>query len=138
MTKFRSAIVACAALLGSQFLSTAAMAQAADDTYTGMVVVQKGLTLTCTATVTVSSGGTKATISLAPPVDALCSLVSFNGGPYDVTWVGNDAVIHDVNVTTITPGGCDGDLAISWDGADTLSVSGTLPPDCSVNGSVSR
>lgn len=113
------------------------MAQATDGTYIGPVVVQKGLTLNCTATVVISNGGTLATLELAPPIDDLCEDVLFNDGPYDVTWDGNNAIIHDVNVTTITPGGCDGDLAVSWDGVDTLSVSGTLPPDCSVNGSVS-
>lgn len=136
MKKIHSAIIACSALIGSQFISTAAMAQAADGVYSGLVVVQKGLTLTCTATVTLSNGGTEATITLSPPVDALCSLISFNDGPYNVTWDGNEATVEDVNVTTITPGGCDGDLTVTWDGVDELSVSGTLPPDCSVNGAV--
>lgn len=120
----------------------AANAAPSDGLYKGTVDVSKGLFLTCTmsATVTTSSGGniTISGLSLSPG-NLLCGLVSFTGQPYTVTHVGGNVYkIHDVEVTTITPGNCQGDIDVVYDAGppEAIHLSGILPPDCSVNGTL--
>lgn len=119
----------------------AANAAPADGTYSGPVKVHKGLTLNCTLTVDVLNNGTQVgNLSLT---GLLCGLVSFNNAPYTVVSAGpNTYQIQDVNVTTITPGDCDGNIEAVYDdsgAAPTIILNGTLPAsdgggDCSIEG----
>ncbi|MGK2286272.1 hypothetical protein [Pedomonas sp. V897] len=111
-------------------------------TLTGTVVVHKGITLTCTLTLTISSGGT-ATIALTPG-DSNCAALSFNNQPYATSYSGGSTgtfTVKDVDVSTITLGDCKGDISGTWTGS-TLVINATLPPktggpSCSVVGTAS-
>lgn len=147
--------LATIAMAASVFMMPfAANAAPADGTYTGVVDVYKGISLKCNLTVDVSGGGTLAdNLALSPTsiLNFLCSSVSLNNQPYDVTPVpadpnsppppANAYRIHDVNVTTITPGDCEGYIDVLYLAGATPSIDldGSLPAsagggDCLING----
>ncbi|MGV2495149.1 hypothetical protein [Pelagerythrobacter aerophilus] len=132
--------------------------------FQGEVHVEKGIELDCNATVTISGPNDaadtspafnhsdvenlSATITLTGGTLGLCSSVNVASIPAgDISYVstGNSSgvfTLHDVFVTTITPGNCEGDITAVWTeaGVDTLAVSGVLPAvsgsDCQMEGTV--
>lgn len=120
-------------------------------TSVGTVTVQKGISLSCRLTATISSdgtisssgppSGTKITALSLSPGNILCGTISFVGLPYDVSATSaTGIIIHDVRVNGIT-GNCRGDLAASVSGGViTFSASNTIPSDppggspCSIAG----
>lgn len=160
-------LVGSVALLGSQTAMASApyIAPAATPSwiFNGDVDVYKGIPLTCQTTVTISGpnnasdtnppfshtdvSNLSATITLAGGTLNLCNVVEVAPIPAgSITYASNGAsggtfTLHDVFVTTITPGNCEGDIAAVWnESAQTLTVSGTLPAvsgsDCTMNGTV--
>lgn len=161
---------AIAYLAGSVALVASQAAAAADYitpeapyVFEGVVAVSKGISLDCDTTLTVSGpndsadtspafdhtdvANTSANISLAGGTLGLCASVnvaSISAGDitYDSSGLsGGTFTLHDVFVTTITPGNCEGDITGTWDeSAQTLTVSGTLPAvsgsDCTMNGTL--
>ena len=118
----------------------AANATPVDGTYSGAVTVHKGLTLNCTLTADVTNGGTQVgNLALTGP---LCSLVNFNNQPYNVVHVDGDQYeIQDVDVTTITPGNCFGNIIIIYfpGPPPVIIIFGSLPAsagggDCIIDG----
>lgn len=157
-------LVGSVALLGSQTAMASApyIAPAATPSwvFNGNVDVSKGIALTCDTTVTISgpnnAGDTSPSFShtdvanLSATIDlsgGLCGLVNVAPIPAgNITYASNGAsggtfTLHDVFVTTITPGNCEGDITALWnESAQTLTVSGILPAvsgsDCTMNGTV--
>lgn len=129
--------------IGAQIASTAAMAQTAPatGTYSGTVVVMKGLTLTCTLTLNVNATNSTVGVSLTPG-DANCAALGFVGNPYSYTYSAGVFTINDVYVDTITIGDCAGDISADWDGT-TFFIDTFLPtatpgtPDCTIVGTAS-
>lgn len=151
MRKIATALVCSAALIGAQGAAAQHIAPQAPWVFEGEVEVYKGIELTCNATVTINgpnSGGTtdvedlSATITLSGGFLNLCNSVNVDPIPAgNVTYSGGTFTLHDVYVTTITPGDCEGDITAVWnDTNDTLSVSGVLPAvsgsDCTMDGVV--
>lgn len=141
MKKFSKLIMFSSALVGAQFVSTAAMAQAAPDgVLTGQVVATKGITLECDIVLTLDASANEGSIALNPGDDN-CSLLEFNNQPYTTTYSGGVLTFQNVNVTTITAGDCAGNISGSWSGT-TLTINSFLPPatggpPCTVVGSAS-
>ncbi|MCH8686511.1 hypothetical protein [Pedomonas mirosovicensis] len=139
-----------AMLASAFFIPHVANAAVPTGPFYGTVVVHKGLTLTCDIEITIDTSGTPdlAYISLVPG-DFLCAFVDL-GGPYPVTITESSPgsssgtyTIYGVEVTTITSGGCEGDVSGTWSGT-TLDIDAVLPPadsgtgDCSIEGSASE
>lgn len=161
-------LVGSVALLGSQTAMASApyIAPAATPSWVfegGNVNVSKGIDLTCNATVTISGpnnaadanppfshtdvSNLSATITLSGGLLNLCNSVNVAPIPAgNITYTSNGSsggtfTLHDVFVTTITPGNCEGDIGAAWnESTQTLSVSGILPAvsgsDCTMDGVV--
>jgi len=159
MKRTAAFLVSSIALLGAQAASATApyIAPAATPSwvFNGDVDVFKGIALTCDTTVTISGPNDAADTNppfshtdvsnLSATIDldgGLCPLVNVAPIPAgNVTYDNGTFTLHDVFVTTITPGNCEGDITAVWDeAAQTLSVSGTLPAvsgsDCTMNGTL--
>ncbi|RXZ64296.1 hypothetical protein [Pelagerythrobacter rhizovicinus] len=131
--------------------------------FEGEVDVSKGINLTCNATVTISGpndaadtnppfshtdvSNLSATIALSGGTLGLCGSVNVAPIPAgDISYTssgssGGTFTLHNVFVTTITPGNCQGNITAVWnEAAQTLSVSGILPAvsgsDCTMDGLV--
>lgn len=144
MNKFSKLIMFSSALIGAQIVSTAAMAQTAPatGTYSGLVIVKKGLTLECTLTLGVDASASTVTVGLAPPTDPRCAALGFVGNPYSYTYSAGVFTISGVYVDTITLGDCSGTIAADWDGTqfliDTFLPTATVgTPDCTIEGTAS-
>ncbi|MGH6615052.1 hypothetical protein [Sphingomonas sp.] len=153
MNKLSKLIMYSSLLAGSQFVSTAAMAQTAPNgVLTGAVIATKGITVNCVLTLTLDSSLNTGDIDMDPG-DANCAALVFNNEPYTTTYTPNTSTdpvtglpigtltFLGVDVTTITLGDCAGSISGQWNGS-TLNVSATLPPKtggpaCTVNGSAS-
>ena len=162
MKKAFAFLASSVALLGAQ---TAAASEAyivpdavSPWVFEGTVNVSKGISLTCDAVVEITGtndaadtspsfnhsdvSGLSATITLSGGAFGLCSSVVVAPiGAGDISYSGGTFTLHDVFVTTITPGNCQGDITAAWnEGAQTLSVSGTLPAvsgsDCTMSGTL--
>lgn len=157
-------LVSSVALLGAQTAMASApyVVPAATPAWVfeGSVDVEKGIALTCDTTVTISgpddASDTNAPFShtdvssLSATIDlsgGLCGLVNVAPIPTgSISYVSSGAsggtfTLHDVFVTTITPGNCEGDITAVWnESAQTLTVSGLLPAvggsDCMMDGDV--
>lgn len=131
--------LATLAMAASVFMMPlAANAAPSDGNYQGTVAVSKGISLTCTMNATLSGGTSISNLKLSAG-DLLCGLVLFTSQPYTVSHVtGNVYRIHDVKVTTITPGNCEGDIDVIYDAGppEAIHLSGILPPDCTVSGTL--
>lgn len=143
MNKIAKLALFSSALVGAQLASTAAMAQTAPATgsYSGTVIVKKGLTLSCTLTLNVNATASTVGVSLTPG-DANCAALGFVGNPYSYTYSSGVFTIYDVYVDTITIGDCAGDISADWDGStfliDTLLPTATTgTPDCTIEGTAS-
>lgn len=143
MNKLVKMAILSSAFVGAQLASTAAMAQTAPatGTYSGTVVVQKGLTLTCTLGLNINASAGTVAVSLTPG-DANCAALSFVGNPYSYTYSAGVFTINDVYVDTITIGDCAGDISADWDGSTFLidTILPTATPgtaDCSIVGTAS-
>lgn len=164
MKKAIALLVGSVALVGSQpaMANHPYITPQAPWTFTGMVDVEKGIALRCNATVTIT--GPNDAADTTPPfnhtdVQNLSASITLTGGTLglcsavnvapiaDISYVstGNSSgvfTLHDVFVTTITPGNCEGDITAVWtEGSpDTLAVSGVLPAvsgsDCLMDGTV--
>ncbi|MGK6320014.1 hypothetical protein [Sphingomonas sp. DT-204] len=100
----------------------------------GTVDVNKGIALTCDLTLEVSVApdghSATATPSLSGGAFGLCSTITFNNTPYPVTFDGATSTlsISNVDVSTITPGGCSGTIGGTWNNVTKiLSVNASLP-----------
>lgn len=114
----------------------------------GTVDVNKGIALTCDLRLEVSVApdghSATATPSLSGGTLGLCGTIIFNNTPYPVTFDGTTSKlsISNVNVSTITPGGCSGTIGGTWNNiTKTLSVNASLPggggsAPCTVMGDV--
>lgn len=135
MKKF-SAFIAASAMVGAALTSGAAMAQSG--TYTGDADVEKGLELTCAVSATFNATTGKADLSISTP-EASCAALSIISNPHDYTVTGSTVTIEDVNVNTITNGGCLDDLTVTYNATnDTITVSDVLAArdgggDCSID-----
>lgn len=157
-------LVSSVALVGAQaaVASEPYIAPAATPAWVfeGEVDVFKGIALTCDTTVTISGPNDAAdtnppfshtdVANLSATIDlngGLCPLVNVAPIPAGkITYTSSGAsggtfTLHDVFVTTITPGNCEGDITAVWDeAAQTLTVSGVLPAvsgsDCTMDGTV--
>lgn len=155
-------VVSSVALLGAQTAMASApyVEPAATPAWVfeGEVDVYKGIALTCNATVTISGPNNAAdttppfshtdVANLSATIDlagGLCPLVNVAPIPAgDISYAstgssGGTFTLHDVFVTTITPGNCQGDITAVWDEVgQSLSVSGILPAvsgsDCTMDG----
>lgn len=130
-----------AALLIPSVLNTA-NATLPDGVYTGTVTIHKGITLICVVTITIS-GGVIVDIVFGPG-DFLCVLIIPKGKPYVIMQASSNSYeISGVELEAITPGGCAGDIPITWDGSN-ITVNTSLPPktpgtgDCLLNGTLTK
>ncbi|MCW4462302.1 hypothetical protein OK349_11350 [Sphingomonas sp. BT-65] len=162
MKKAFAFLASSVALLGSQTVAAQEAYIVPDATspwvFTGTVDVNKGIALTCTAEVEITGtndaadtsppfnhsdvAGLSATITLTGGLFGLCSSVNIAPIPAGkISYSGSTFTLHDVFVTTITPGNCEGDIVATWnEGLQRLSVAGTLPAvsgaDCTLDGDV--
>ncbi|WP_423606399.1 hypothetical protein [Sphingomonas sp. MS122] len=162
MKKAFAFLASSVALLGSQTVAAQEAYITPDATtpwvFTGTVDVNKGIALTCTAEVEITGtndsadtspafnhsdvAGLSATITLSGGLFGLCSSVNIDPIPAGkISYSGGTFTLHDVFVTTITPGNCEGDIVATWnESLERLSVSGTLPAvsgsDCTLDGDV--
>ncbi|GAA0464794.1 hypothetical protein GCM10009096_01620 [Parasphingorhabdus litoris] len=138
MNRFSKLVMCSSVLVGAQFATTAAMAQAAPDgVLTGFVTATKGITLNCTLTLTLDAAANTGSIAMDPG-DLNCAALNFNNMPYTTTYSGGVLTFLNVDVTTITIGDCAGDISGDWDGT-TLTIDSFLPPatggpPCTVQG----
>lgn len=134
-----------AVLASALVMPSLASAAPSDGTYTGSVIVSKGLTLSCGLTATLTTGGTKVTaIALT---GGLCPTITFNSLPYNVTSTTSSFVIQNADVNTITSGGCYGNVVGTYT-ASTITLAATganaIPPktggtgSCSISGTASK
>ena len=140
MNKFAKIAMLASALV----IPGVANAAPADGNYSGSVTVTKGLTLFCTLSATVSGGGTSVSgLALSGP---LCTSVTFNNQPYAATSTGTTSgtfTIVNVDVNTITAGGCYGNAVGSYSG-NTISLAASIPPksagtgNCGINGTITK
>lgn len=148
MKKAILTLMSSVALLGAQTAAAteAYIAPAAPWSFSGTVNVNKGIALTCNVTVDLSGpddasdtsppfshtdvANLSADITLSGGFLGLCASVSVDPVPAgNISYAGGTFTLHDVFVQTITSGDCQGDLVGTWNGgAQTLSVSGSLPP----------
>lgn len=123
MNKVTSSIAALA-MIGSACVSSAAMAQSG--TYTGTADVFKGIPLNCVVTADFDPSTSTAVLSITSP-EPNCALLSIVSNPHTYTVTGSTITVNDVNVNTITNGGCLDDITATYDSvADTISVNDVL------------
>lgn len=123
MNKFTSSFAALA-LIGSACMSSAAIAQSG--TYTGTADVFKGIPLNCVVSADFDPSTSTAILTISSP-EANCALLSIISNPHTYTVTGSTVTVNDVNVNTITNGGCLDDLIATYDSvADTISVNDVL------------
>ncbi len=122
MNKFTSAIAALA-MVGSACVSSAAMAQSGK--YEGTASVFKGLALNC---VVKANFKTSTTVELkieAPEPN--CGLLSIISNDHTWSISGSTITINNVNVNTITGGGCYDNLYATYDAVnDTITIDDEL------------
>ena len=122
MNKLTSAIAALA-MVGSACVSSAAMAQSGK--YEGTADVFKGLALNC---VVKANFKTSTTVELkieAP--ESNCGLLSIISNDHTYSVAGSTITIYNVNVNTITNGGCLDNLYATYDSVnDTISIDDEL------------
>lgn len=164
MKKFAKIAMAASVLM----MPFSANALPTNGTYSGTVGVTKGISLTCNLNVTVSGitllnpadpvndvpAKYTANASLALTSGLLCPLVTFHNQPNDAEFTVSledsatgTYAINGIEVTAITPGGCQGDANGAWSENAThiyLDVAAVLPPqsggtgNCSIEGTVSK
>ena len=131
MKKISSALAALAMLSTSIMASSVAYA----GTYTGVVTLIKGLTLTCTVTVDLYDPlhPGKAVIDISPPVSPECDDLFITSNPHKYDIVGGVLTIYDIRVETLSIGNCFGDLSgtvtDNVDGSKTLTVNSMIPAE---------
>lgn len=130
-----SSFFAAAAMVGAVCVSSAAMAQSGS--YTGDAVVQKGLVLTCAVEADFDSSNGTVDLSISTP-EPSCAALSIISNPHTYSTSGSTVTINDVNVNTITNGGCLDDLVVTYNATnDTITVNDVLDArdgggDCSI------
>ncbi|MGH6697237.1 hypothetical protein [Sphingopyxis sp.] len=123
MNKFTSAIAALA-MIGSGLASGTAMAQSG--TYTGTAAVFKGIALNCVVSADFDPLTSTVVLSITAP-EPNCGLLSIISNPHTYSVSGSTITVDDVNVNTITGGGCFDDLIATYDSVnDTVSVDDEL------------
>ncbi len=123
MNKFTSAVAAMA-MIGAGFVSSAAMAQSG--VYTGTADVFKGIALNCVVSADFDSTAMTVDLTITAP-DANCAALGIISNPHSYSVSGSTVTINDVNVNTITGGGCFDDLIATYDSVnDNLSVDDEL------------
>lgn len=123
MNKFTSSIAALA-MIGAGFVSSAAMAQSG--LYTGTADVFKGIALNCVVTADFDSTAMTVDLNITSP-EPSCAALGIISNPHAYTVTGGVITIEDVNVNTITGGGCFDDLIATYDAVnDTVSVDDEL------------
>lgn len=123
MNKFTSAVAAMA-MIGAGFVSSAAMAQSG--VYTGTADVFKGIALNCVVTADFDSTAMTVDLTISSP-EPNCAALGIISNPHSYSVSGSTITIDDVNVNTITSGGCLDDLIATYDSVnDTVSVNDEL------------
>lgn len=142
MNKIAKISILLSALFSPQ-LSNAALPTG---TFFGIVEFYKGLSLTCSATISINNDSTAATIELT---GGICPWLVFSGSPvisppYPISFIEGPVgsgtfTIHNVEIDTYPYGGCQGEITGTWEEA-SLEIETILPPkvagtgDCHLNG----
>ncbi len=121
MNKFTSSVAALA-MIGSGFVGSAAMAQSG--TYTGTADVFKGLALNCTVSADFDTTPGKVILNIDQP-EALCGVLGITSNPHDYSVTGTALTVFDVDVNTITGGGCFDDLNATY-ASDEITIDDEL------------
>lgn len=122
-------------MIGAACVSSAAMAQSG--TYSGTADVFKGIPLNCTVTADFDPATSTVVLNISSP-QAACAALSIISNPHDYSVTGSTVTIEDVNVNTITGGGCLDDLTVTYNStSDTITVDDVLSArdgggDCSI------
>ncbi len=123
MNRFTS-YIAASAFMGLCLFSTPAMAQSGP--YTGTADVFKGLALNCVVSADFDPSTMTVQLAITAP-EANCALLSIISNPHTYSVSGSTVTIFDVNVNTITGGGCLDDLVVTYDSvSDSITIDDEL------------